>query len=165
MTLRKRHPADERLELPEQIACVRNLAEAEPDEHGREQELVLPLLRALGWGGGDAGEIRLEYDSDGQKIDIALLAHGRPAVFIEVLSAPADDWNLRQESRMVDWCRAEARAPLGVLTNGLDWHVFAVSETDEKAYSTKRIDIAEGEVSEAAEQLARSLGRSEVAAS
>lgn len=165
VTLRKRHPADERLELPEQITCVRNLAEAELNARGREQELVLPLLRALGWGGGDAGEIRLEYDRGGRKIDIALLARGQPAVFVEVLSAPAGDWNLRQESRMVGWCRAEARAPLGVLTNGLDWHVFAVSETDEKAYSTKRIDIAEGEVSEAAEQLARSLGRSEVAAS
>ena len=165
VTLRQRQSADALLPLSEQVTRVRNLFRTEMDECEREQELVLPLLRALGWGGDDAAEVRLEHHSGGQRIDIALLAHDQPAVFIEVLGTPADDWSIRQESRMVDWCRAEDRELLGVLTNGLDWHVFAISGMDEKKYSTKRIDIARGEASEAAEQLAQSLSRSRVAAS
>ena len=162
VTLRKRQSADELLPLSEQVTRVRNLFRTEMDECEREQELVLPLLWALGWGGDDAAEVRLEHHSGGQRIDIALLAHNQPAVFIEVLGTPVDDWSIRQESRMVDWCRAEDRELLGVLTNGLDWHVFAISEMDEKTYSTKRINIAQGEVNEAAEQLAQSLSRSRV---
>ena len=109
--------------------------------------LIDPVLAALGWDLGDLDDLRREYRSKPQDnpVDYALLAFGRPLLFIEAKALGTDLSPRRCASQVlayasivgVAWC---------LLTDGDEYRLYnshAPVDVDEKLFRTVRVSDAD----------------------
>ncbi len=97
-------------------------------EEAAKQNLVLPLLKALGYDVFNSNEVDPELPADigikkGEKVDYAIKVNGDPVILVECKSVGTVLGNaeLSQLYRYFS-CRKEAR--VGILTNGVDYRFY-----------------------------------------
>jgi hypothetical protein len=93
--------------------------------------LVFPFLRNLGYDTTDPNEIVPEFTSDfatkkGEKVDIAIMVNGEPAVLIECKAPGAD---LTAHNGQLYRYFSVTKSKFAILTNGIDYWFF--SDVDE----------------------------------
>lgn len=93
--------------------------------------LVFPFLRQLGYDTTDPTEIVPEFTSDfatkkGEKVDVAILVDGEPAVLIECKAPGAD---LTAHNGQLYRYFSVTKAKFAILTNGIDYWFY--SDVDE----------------------------------
>ena len=93
--------------------------------------LVFPFLRQLGYDTTDPTEVVPEFTSDfatkkGEKVDVAILINGEPAVLIECKALGAD---LTAHNGQLYRYFSVTKAKFAILTNGMDYWFF--SDVDE----------------------------------
>jgi hypothetical protein len=122
--------------------------------------VVLPILDALGWPVFEPQTVAPEYRVGTRRVDFALLAHGTPAVFLEVKQPGLINGADRQ---LFEYAFHEG-VPLAILTDGTTWHVYLPAM--QGSYEQRRVyllDLLERDPQESAERLTRYLAREAVA--
>ena len=91
---------------------------------GSEEEVkiavILPILQALDWD-PRFGSVKPEYSVGQDRVDYALMRHGRPQVFIEAKRRGA--LNVRAEEQLFGYAVNQG-IPLLVLTDGFHWDFY-----------------------------------------
>jgi predicted type IV restriction endonuclease len=96
---------------------------SQPNEHTTEVKYIVPLLEKLGWSVAD-DSLCLQYAVKSSRVDMALMAHGKPVAFVEAK-------RLRQDLSLKDTEAAQALqygyesgTNWCVLTNGERYEVY-----------------------------------------
>ena len=71
------------MSLAEVIERVKKLAKP-PNEEATKLQVVLPILRELGWDAYDPSRVQPEFGVGGGRVDLALFAPDRAVALIEV---------------------------------------------------------------------------------
>ena len=121
----------------------RDHAEYQRKETHISHTVIWPILQALRWQNDEVefgyflkGDAAKNNRGSGEE-DITLLnKRGKPIIFIEVkrLGITLD----KHRAQLLRYCREEP-APIGVLTNGFDWHFYLRADskrTEDKALAT-----------------------------
>ena len=122
-------------------------------EEATKQAMVMPMLQAMGYDIWNPEEVCPEYDADfaikkmGQKekVDIAIMKDGKPAIFIEVKSADIKlDGHQGQLARYYNF---DTAVSLAILTNGIEWWLYTdtaePNRMDERPFHVCNMDAAE----------------------
>ena len=140
-----------------------------------EHNIVVPILEELGWpkliDADSHVRIKTRYNisgwrkNDGGVVDIALCASNEPKAFVEVKKCGQGGFSEREQKQLQEYCVHEA-VPIGVLTNGFDWHIYLRAKSlkmdaIDNALA-KRIAIDQVEFSLVSEMFGRLLGRDTV---
>jgi len=112
------------MSLRGRLEKVRSLAGSVPNEESVKIQIVLPILRELGWDDTDPQSVMLELDVGAQRkrrIDIALLAPQRPVVLIETKAPgkPLKD----HVAQMLEYAFHEG-VDIAVLSDGFIWWCY-----------------------------------------
>ena len=146
--------------LKDRIERIRTLPQP-PNEESAKAQVILPILRELGWKSDDPSRVFFEYTVGGKRVDIALKDGDRSVVFIE---AKAPGQKLDGHVKQLLGYAFEEGVDICVLTTGLEWWFFLPRE---KGPPPKRrfltLDLHDGSVEETSIHLQRFLGRSELA--
>lgn len=113
------------------ITKRKSVLEQIKSEDQAKLSLVFPFLRQLGYDTTDPTEIVPEFTSDfatkkGEKVDVAILVDGEPAVLIECKAPNAD---LTAHNGQLYRYFSVTKAKFAILTNGMDYWFF--SDVDE----------------------------------
>ena len=160
------------------------------DAYSRENEeeakdnIVKPILQSLGWPTSPTSldskwvvkrqhEITGWRKTDGGIVDIAIALRTLdpdkiiPTVFIEgkKVKLDPDPFTEKERVQLLDYC-LHKKVPIGVLTNGFDWHIYlkpeSLTEKDKAVALAIKIAIDQGESPSIFETLKNSLGREAV---
>ena len=110
-------------------------------EEATKNAFIMPFIQALGYNVFDPTEVVLEYTADvgtkkGEKVDYAIIQHGKPIILIEAKSA-ASDLNEEHASQLFRYFSV-TDARIGILTNGLQYRFHSDLEKsnhmDEKPF-------------------------------
>ena len=111
------------MNLPEVLRRVLSCAKPE-DEEATIEQIILPILKCLGWGTIESSEIAREHRIDGERggrVDIALKVADLAYALVEAKRVGA---NLdRYEDQIMRYAFYEA-AGICVLTNGFEWRLY-----------------------------------------
>lgn len=132
--------------LTELISRIRSKDLNTYDEATTKQALVMPILDVLGWVTSDPEQVRMEYSTRGQKVDLALRHNGTNRVFVEVKRV-AEELDQHQE-QLLGYSFAEG-VKLAILTNGVTWWFFLPlreGEWEQRRFWT--VEIVKQEVAE-----------------
>ena len=137
-------------------ACVNN-------EANTIQFLIMPMLRGLGWNDDDPEQVIREYKPAGKRpfrqsmaVDIALLDHGVPKVFVE--AKRLDREYIPEYTEQLDkYASYLDDGGVAALTNGRHWLINAVVNGETRHRLT--IDLANGDTESVARELNNAIGR------
>ncbi|MCZ0943516.1 MAG: type I restriction endonuclease [Gammaproteobacteria bacterium] len=125
-------------------------------------EVIVPILRALGWNPDDTGQVKPEKDAANGKVDYALFHYKQPKVFIEAKRpGKADDPASRKQ--LLDYT-PDRDIPILVLTDGQVWEFYfglAPGNWEDRRFHRLRLDDHES-TSNHADFLTRHLGKEAV---
>ena len=103
-----------------QIADLAN--EFNGNESQTRQDLIFPILEALGWNTFPGTRIRNEQRAGSGKMDYLLLRDNVATVLVE--AKPLDNKLGQKETRQLCLYCFERAIPIAILTNGAEWQVF-----------------------------------------
>ena len=109
------------LERTLKVAVGRLRAVKSDSEAQVKQSIILPILAALDWDYSDPEVCKTEYRTDDGLVDYALLAFGKPLVFIEAKRVGA--LNATGEAQLFSYA-SNRGVPLLVLTDGNRWDFY-----------------------------------------
>ena len=125
--IKKFYMSDLKNRLTHILEHERQLAGA--NEATIQQYVVLPILRALGWDDTNLAsmEVLPEYQVESGRVDYALKAGRKPALFIE-----CKKWNEpieRHEDQIITYA-SYSNASIAVLTNGKNWRFYLLKKEE-----------------------------------
>ena len=137
-------------------ACVNN-------EANTIQFLIMPMLKGLGWDDDDPAQVIREYKPAGKRrygqsmaVDIALLDHGVPRVFVEAKRLDRE-YDPEYAKQLDKYAYFMDDGGVAALTNGRHWLIHAVVNGGTRHRLT--IDVAEGDAESVARELNNAIGR------
>lgn len=160
-------------------------AYSKENEEEAKDNIVKPILQSLGWPTSPTNVdpkwvVKRQYTikgwrkTDGGIVDIAIALRTpdpdkvTPVVFIEakkVKKNQSEPFTRKERVQLLDYC-LNKRVPIGVLTNGFDWHIYlkpeSLTEKDEAVALAIQTAIDQGEPPSIFKELKSSLGRSAV---
>lgn len=92
----------------------------ERTEMAVRDQIVTPILRALGWNSEDPGEVQPEISTEEGRPDYALIKNGKKKLFIEAKKLSVDIEQKEHMRQLGRYCFSEG-TKYGVLTNGVVW--------------------------------------------
>ncbi len=92
----------------------------ERTEMAVRDQIVIPILRALGWNSEDPGEVQPEISTEEGRPDYALIKNGKKKLFIEAKKLSVDIEQKEHMRQLGRYCFSEG-TKYGVLTNGIVW--------------------------------------------
>ena len=148
------------VELEKAVDFAKSVNKASLLEDTTREEIVLRILRALGWNSGNTDEVRREYPAGntGKRVDIALLVKGEPVVFIEAKASRKGHLTDKNKKQILQYCW-DASVQFGVITNGIIWCLYSsadVAGTKINDYAIE-VDLAEGQLENVVNVLERFL--------
>ena len=137
-------------------ACVNN-------EANTIQFLIMPMLKGLGWNDDNPEQVIREYKPAGKRrfkvsmaVDIALLDHGVPKVFVE--AKRLDREYIPEYTEQLDkYASYLDDGGVAALTNGRHWLIHTVVKGETRHRLT--IDLANGDAESVAGELNHAIGR------
>lgn len=141
--------------LSEVIERVKGLAKP-PNEEATKLQVVLPILRELGWDAYDPSRVQPEFGVGGGRVDLALFAPDRAVALIEVKAV-----GIRLEEHVEQTLRYAFHegADICVLTTGLVWWLYLPREKgqpDERRFA--ELDLSTESVDELVTDFSTYLG-------
>ncbi len=146
--------------LAEVIERVKGLSKP-PNEEATKLQVVLPILRELGWDAYDPSRVQPEFGVGGGRVDLALFAPDRAVALIEVKAV-----GVRLEEHVEQTLRYAFHegADICVLTTGLVWWLYLPRE---KGQPDKRrfaeLDLSAESVDELVTDFSTYLGYEDLA--
>jgi predicted type IV restriction endonuclease len=125
------------------------------NEAAISQQVLLPLLRKLGWPDDDPEIVRPEYSVGNQRVDYALFHRIiKPVIFIEVKKPGRTEGG---DTQLFEYAFQQG-IPLAILTDGREWFFYLPGESGEIAERcVYKLDILERDIEESAMRLRRYL--------
>ena len=160
-------------------------AYSKENEEEAKDNIVKPILQSLRWPTSPTNVdpkwvVKRQYTitgwrkTDGGIVDIAIALRTPdpdkviPVVFIEakkVKKIRSEPFTRKERVQLLDYC-LNKRVPIGILTNGFDWHIYqkpeSLTEKDEAVALAVQAAIDQGEALSVFEELKNSLGRSAI---
>lgn len=149
----------------EEIKRIKSMDTSKLSERDIQNAIVMPMFRALGWNTTDPSEVRMEFKVGKHRarhVDVALLVGDIPSVLIET-KPPSDSLKTeKHKSQVVEYCLLE-HVHMGVLTNGLEWHIYyRQTETNKNFSLTEIIDLVHEKTEDSAEKIQELLSKKTV---
>ena len=123
----------------------------------------MPMLRGLGWDDDDPEQVIREYKPAGKRpfrqamaVDIALLDHGVPRVFVEAKRLDRE-YDPEYAKQLDKYASFMDDGGVAALTNGRHWLINAVVNGETRHRLT--IDLANGDAESVAGKLNNAIGR------
>lgn len=121
------------------------------NERNTDRVFVSPLLENLGYDLANLDETVAGYHlkdvAGGSDIAYAFYSHRRMVMLLEIRPLYSDLSALKNLSRVFAIAHA-SQTPLLVLTNGVEWHIYACDEAAAEPQPVERIDIRSDEAEE-----------------
>jgi hypothetical protein len=116
-------------------------------------QVLLPLLRQLGWPDDDPETVRPEYSVGGQRVDYALFnQRTKPVIFIEVKKPGRI---MGGEAQLFEYAYKQG-IPMAILTDGQEWFFYLPCEQGEiSERCVYKLDILERAVTESVHRFRR----------
>ncbi len=118
------------------------------NEESVKQGIILPILQSLGWDIYDTKTVIPEYNIGGKAIDYALNYDffKPPMVLIEAKGIDKPQIGTifeREKAKLLDNYAGESGTKNAILTNGLQWHFFSISNREGLTLNLLDNDITE----------------------
>ena len=143
-----------------------------------EHNIVVPILVELGWPKLIDAAPNSKYvlltrhhikgrsrKNEGGTVDIALCVQDKPKIFVEVKKVQQGGFSKKEEGQLLEYC-VHDEIPVGVLTNGFDWHVYlkpkSLRPEDTASALAQEIAIDQGNVADVLRKLELLLRRNSV---
>ena len=160
-------------------------AYSKENEEEAKDNIVKPILQSLGWPTSPTNVdpkwvVKRQHTitgwrkTDGGIVDIAIALRTpdqdkvTPVVFIEakkVKKPNAEPFTRKERVQLLDYCLNKG-VPIGVLTNGFDWHIYlkpeSLTEKEEAVALAIQTSIDQGETPNVFKKLKNSIGRSAI---
>lgn len=157
-----RQRIEEMTSLEEQVRDIQDRLKGSeyPNKQAISQEIVLPLLRKMGWPDDDTRLVTPQYTVKGGTVDFALCAkRDKPHIFIEVKQS---DKTTGADEQLFSYAFHEG-VQFAILTDGKEWRFYLPAEKgryeERKVY---KLDLVEHDVNESSDRLLRYLSFEEV---
>ena len=169
-------------EFSEVVAAIKRRGRDGYSNEEEAKDIVKQILRSLGWPSSPTDDdpiwvVKPQYAIKGWRknyggiVDIAIALRTQnkpeitPIVFIEAKKVKPAKFSKQEQDQLLDYC-LNKKVPIGVLTNGFDWHIYlkpeSLTERDKAGALAIEVATDQGEISDIFEALKRSLGRGAV---
>jgi hypothetical protein len=117
-------------------------------------QVLLPLLRRLGWPDDDPETVKPEYSIGGQRVDYALFHKIKPIIFVEVKKPGRTEGG---DTQLFEYAYKQG-IPMAILTDGREWFFYLPCEFGEiPDRCVYKLDILERTIDESVARFRRYL--------